>query len=95
MCPASSAVGRRGWIFLHILHLQVTRGHEDPRRQGLAGMKYHMTYKHPDIKITEAPRAPAQNSRARHVPGSTVCIFNLRTHEQRNNMFRATLPGNV
>ena len=54
-----------------------------------------MTYKHPDVKVDsteENAGTAATDNRKRPVPGSSVCIYNLRTKQQRRDMFQATLP---
>jgi hypothetical protein len=75
---------------------KVSRGSEDPRKQGLSGLTSHLKNRHPDIKLSsensdhcEPREEGVLNSNKR----TTVPIFNIRSKKQRTDMLQSTIPN--
>ena len=75
---------------------KVSRGSEDPKKQGLYGLTSHLKNHHPDIKLTpESSENPKANEEAELNSNKkkAVPIFDIRSKKQRTDMLKFTIPN--
>ena len=79
-----------------ICNCKVSRGSEDPRKQGLSGLTSHLKNRHPEIKLTPENSKSSEGNEEGELNSNkrkTVPIFNIRSKKQRTDMLQSTIPN--